>query len=153
MVGQDREEANRLQQAKWELTSRIRDESNVPNAFHFSGDHGNAIAPETRGKLKQQRAQLAPEPCRLLKKRIERRVRARQAEEVRDLLRRLDGKDKAARHCGRPALVGRSPVRPAEGRVDLDRREALRIALEMASRRWKQRRVLLGDRPPGATDA
>ena len=36
MVGQDREEANRLQQAKWELTSRIRDESNVPNAFHFS---------------------------------------------------------------------------------------------------------------------
>jgi hypothetical protein len=25
MVGQDREEANRLQQAKWELTSRIRD--------------------------------------------------------------------------------------------------------------------------------
>jgi hypothetical protein len=26
---------NRLQQAKWELTSRIRDESNVPNAFHF----------------------------------------------------------------------------------------------------------------------
>jgi putative tryptophan/tyrosine transport system substrate-binding protein len=36
-VGQDREEANRLQQVKWELTSRIRDESNVPNAFHFSG--------------------------------------------------------------------------------------------------------------------
>src|SRR4029434_7865598 len=36
MVGQDREEANRLQQVKWELTSRIRDESNVPNAFHFS---------------------------------------------------------------------------------------------------------------------
>src|SRR6266516_3480633 len=36
MVAQDREEANRLQQAKWELTSRIRDESNVPNAFHFS---------------------------------------------------------------------------------------------------------------------
>jgi hypothetical protein len=36
MVGQDREEANRLQQAKWELTSRIRDESNVPNAFRFS---------------------------------------------------------------------------------------------------------------------
>jgi hypothetical protein len=36
MVGQDREEANRLQQANWELTSRIRDESNVPNAFHFS---------------------------------------------------------------------------------------------------------------------
>jgi ABC-type antimicrobial peptide transport system permease subunit len=30
-------------------------------------------------------------------------------------------------------------VRPAEGRVDLDRREALRIALEMASRRWKRR--------------
>ena len=28
-----------MQQAKWELTSRIRDESNVPNAFHFSGDH------------------------------------------------------------------------------------------------------------------
>ena len=25
-----------MQQAKWELTSRIRDESNVPNAFHFS---------------------------------------------------------------------------------------------------------------------
>ena len=36
MVGQDREEANRLQLAKWELTSRIRDESNVPNSFHFS---------------------------------------------------------------------------------------------------------------------
>jgi hypothetical protein len=24
-----------LQQVKWELTSRIRDESNIPNAFHF----------------------------------------------------------------------------------------------------------------------
>jgi len=36
MMGQDREEAHRLQQAKWELNSRIRDESNVPNAFHFS---------------------------------------------------------------------------------------------------------------------
>jgi len=35
MVGQDREETNRLQQVKWELTSRIRDESNIPNAFHF----------------------------------------------------------------------------------------------------------------------
>jgi len=35
MVVQDREEANRLQQAKWEL-AEIRDESNVPNAFLFS---------------------------------------------------------------------------------------------------------------------
>src|SRR5262249_60428665 len=32
----NREETNRLQQAKWEVTSRIRDESNIPNAFHFS---------------------------------------------------------------------------------------------------------------------
>jgi hypothetical protein len=31
MVGQDREETNRLQQVKWELTSRIRDESNIPS--------------------------------------------------------------------------------------------------------------------------
>jgi hypothetical protein len=35
MVGQDREGANRLQQAKWELTSRIRDESNVPKRIPF----------------------------------------------------------------------------------------------------------------------
>jgi hypothetical protein len=35
MVGQDREGTNRLQQAKWELTSRIRDESNVPKRIPF----------------------------------------------------------------------------------------------------------------------
>jgi hypothetical protein len=35
MVGQDREGANRLQQAKWELTTRIRDESNVPKRIPF----------------------------------------------------------------------------------------------------------------------
>ena len=47
MVGQDREEANRLQQAKWELTSRIRDESNVPNAFHFSRRSRKRYSAET----------------------------------------------------------------------------------------------------------
>jgi hypothetical protein len=45
MVGQDREEANRLQQAKWELTSRIRDESNVPNAFKAGPRIGVAPLP------------------------------------------------------------------------------------------------------------
>jgi hypothetical protein len=35
MVGQDREGTNRLQQAKWELTSRIRDESNVSKRIPF----------------------------------------------------------------------------------------------------------------------
>jgi hypothetical protein len=30
MVGQDREGANRLQQAKWKLTSRIRDAERIP---------------------------------------------------------------------------------------------------------------------------
>src|SRR6266567_6369385 len=45
MVGQDREEANRLQQAKWELTSRIRDESNVPNAFKAGPRIGIAPLP------------------------------------------------------------------------------------------------------------
>jgi hypothetical protein len=35
MVGQDREGANRLQQAKWELTTRIRDEGNVPKRIPF----------------------------------------------------------------------------------------------------------------------
>src|SRR5262249_24827270 len=47
MVGQDREEANRLQQAKWEPTSRIRDESNVPNAFHFSRRSRKRYSAET----------------------------------------------------------------------------------------------------------
>src|SRR6266566_10157837 len=47
MVGQDREEANRLQQAKWELTSRIRDESNVPNAFRFSRRSRKRYSAET----------------------------------------------------------------------------------------------------------
>src|SRR5438876_11490493 len=47
MVGQDREEANRLQQAKWELTSRIRDESNVPNAFNFSRRSRKRYSAET----------------------------------------------------------------------------------------------------------
>ena len=47
MVGQDREEANRLQQAKWELTSRIRDESNVPNAFHCSRRSRKRYSAET----------------------------------------------------------------------------------------------------------
>jgi hypothetical protein len=51
MVGQDREQANRLQQAKWELTSRIRDESNVPNAFHFS-----------RRSRKRYNAETVPQP-------------------------------------------------------------------------------------------
>jgi len=45
--GQDREESNRLQQAKWELTSRIRDESNVPNAFHFSRQSRKRYSAET----------------------------------------------------------------------------------------------------------
>ena len=35
MMGQDREGANRLQQAKCELTTRIRDESNVPKRIPF----------------------------------------------------------------------------------------------------------------------
>ena len=52
MVGQDREEANRLQQAKWELASRIRDEGNVPNAFHFS-----------RQSRKRYSAETVPQPC------------------------------------------------------------------------------------------
>jgi hypothetical protein len=47
MVGQDREEANRLQQAKWELTSRVRDESNVPNPFHFSRRSRKRYSAET----------------------------------------------------------------------------------------------------------
>src|SRR5262249_30457782 len=47
MVGQDREEANRLQQAKWGPTSRIRDESNVPNAFHFSRRSRKRYSAET----------------------------------------------------------------------------------------------------------
>ena len=46
MVGQDREEANRAV-AKWELTSRIRDESNVPNAFHFSRRSRKCYSAET----------------------------------------------------------------------------------------------------------
>jgi hypothetical protein len=32
---EDREEENRLQQAKWEPTTRIRDESNVPKRILF----------------------------------------------------------------------------------------------------------------------
>ena len=47
MVGQDREETNRLQQVKWELTSRIRDESNIPNAFHFSWRSRKCYSAET----------------------------------------------------------------------------------------------------------
>src|SRR5262249_11539714 len=47
MVEQDREEANRLQQAKWELTSRVRDQSNVPNAFHFSRRSRKRYSAET----------------------------------------------------------------------------------------------------------
>jgi hypothetical protein len=70
---------------------------------------------EARRKLKQQRAELAAEARHLLEKCIERRVRPRQAEGVRDLLWRLDGKGETIRRGGRPALVGRSPVRPAEG--------------------------------------
>ena len=46
MVGQDREEANRAV-AKWELTSRIRDESNVPNAFHSSRRSWKRYSAET----------------------------------------------------------------------------------------------------------
>jgi hypothetical protein len=48
----------------------------------------------------------------MLEKCIERRVRPRQAE---GLLWRLDGKGETIRYGGRPALVDRSPVRPAEG--------------------------------------
>src|SRR5262249_56426702 len=88
-----------------------------------------------------------------LEKTIERRVRSCQSQRMRDLLWCLDGKGEAVRHCGRPALIARSPVRPAEGRVDLHCREALRVAIKMAPRRRKRRRVLLGDRPSGTTDA
>jgi hypothetical protein len=70
---------------------------------------------EAGPKLKQQRAELAAEARHLLEKRIERRVRPRQAEGVRDLLWRLDGKGETIRRGGRPALVGGSPVRPTEG--------------------------------------
>jgi hypothetical protein len=38
MVGHDHEEANRLQQAKWELTSRIRDETFRTHSIS-PGDH------------------------------------------------------------------------------------------------------------------
>jgi hypothetical protein len=70
---------------------------------------------EAGPKLKQQRAELAAEARHLLEKCIERRVCPRQAEGVRDLLWRLDGKGETIRRGGRPALVGRSPVRPTEG--------------------------------------
>jgi len=113
----------------------------------------SGVERETRRELKQQRAELAAEPCRLPEKCIERRVGAHQAKGVRDVLWRLDRKGEAARHCARPALVCRSPVWPVEGRVDLDCREALCVAIEMAARSRKRRRVLLGDRPPGTTDA
>src|SRR5262249_46625192 len=36
-----------VQQAKWEPTSRIRDESNVPNAFHFSRRSRKRYSAET----------------------------------------------------------------------------------------------------------
>lgn len=76
--------------------------------------HPFRVESQTRRQLQQHRTELVAESGRLREKRIKGRTCARQAEPVRYLMRRLDGKGKAIRYRSRPALVSRSPMGPVE---------------------------------------
>src|SRR5262249_11026608 len=96
--------------------ARLADHASVETPAQRSKERGDSlwVQSQTRRQLQQHWAELVAQSGRLGKKRIKGRTCARQAEPVRYLIRRLDGKGKAARHRSRPALVSCSPMGPVE---------------------------------------
>lgn len=90
------------------------------------------VEPEARWQLHEQDAKSAAETCYLIHEAIEQCIATFQPRIVRNRFRHLHGKTKIDRRRLRPALIGLALVGPIERRIDLDRVEAVRVALQMS---------------------
>jgi hypothetical protein len=92
----------------------------LAKAAEKSGDRSSLEAQAGR-RLHQYPPQLFAKGPGFCCKAVEVSVDILQALFMRDCAGQLDGKAKAGRHAVCPPLVSFRPVRPIEGRIDLDR--------------------------------
>src|SRR4051812_39323070 len=107
---------------------------------------------EAWGKLDQQGAEALTQLARLAKEAVERIGAVHQPPLVGDDFRDLDREAEALGDRCRPARICLGLVRPIERAVDFNSGKRARVALQVASFRWKEPGMLPGNRPAGAAD-